>query len=271
MLLKFDMENKKFKLNIKKKTLLLVDWANVWGWKNTLNWEVCPHKLFKFFDRPKIIEKRFYYGVEAGQWKSENFKTEIENIGYTLITKEVKWPPVSLEKSHFKKIVKDLFDVLDDVKNTNSDISNKLYALSRKVDGLPKISAGNENVAFGVSNEKDLKEIYGLIEELDSDLKNLNIKIGGLQENLKIPVRRRKCDFDVEITRDALNALDGYDTLLLFSGDGDYSALANDLIQKGKKMILVFAPNHLGREYYEIKNRLFYACSVENLEKVLQK
>ena len=264
---------KKFKLKIKKKTLLIVDWANVWGWSKTLNWEVSPQKIFDFFNaKPKVIDKRFYYGVEIGQPKSESFKLEIEIIGYTSIFKEVKWTPVLLEKqSHFKKIVRDLFNVLDNVKSTNSELSNKLYALAKKIDGLPKISIGNENVAFSLSNKNELKEIYDLIEELDSDLKNLNIDIGSLQENLKQPVRRRKCDFDVEITRDVLNAQGDYDTLLLFSGDGDYSALTTDLISKGKKVIIVFAPGHMGKEYLDIESELFFACSVDKLRKFLQK
>ena len=164
-----------------------------------------------------------------------------------------------------------MFNVLDNVKNTNSDISNKLYELVKKIDRLPKISIGTEKQAFSLSNEKSLKEIYDLIEELDGDLKNLNIEIGGLQENLKLPVMRRKCDFDVEIARDVLNLQDSYDTLLLFSGDGDYSALTIDLIKKGKKVITVFAPGHLGKEYLEIHDKLFYACPVDNLKNSLQK
>lgn len=269
---KFNMETKKFKLKIKKKTLLIVDWANVWGWSTTLNWEVSPQKLFDFFNRPKVIDKRFYFGVEIGQPKSESFKTEIENIGFNSLFKEVKWTPVLLEKqSHFKKIVNDLFNLLDNVKNTNSNISNKLYELVKKIDSLPKISIGNETATFSLSNEQSLKDIFDLIEELDADLKNLNVDIGDLQKNLKLPAKRRKCDFDVEITRDVLNAQNDFDTLLLFSGDGDYSAITTDLIKKGKKVILVFAPGHMGKEYLEIHNELFYACSVENLEDMLKK
>jgi len=257
------MENKKFKLKIKKKTLLIIDWANVWGWSKTLKWEVCPHKLFKFFDRPKIISKRLYHGVEVGQKKSEDFKVEIERIGFTSVSKEVKWPPVFLEKQqHFKKIVKDLFNVLNNVKKTNSELSIKLYDLAQKINKLL-------NNAASLENERSLKDIFSSIEDLDNELKKLNIDIGGLQENLKLPVRRRKCDFDVEITRDALNSANDYETLLLFSGDGDYAALAKDLIQKGKKVILVFAPGHMGKEYLEIESDLFFACSVENLKDTL--
>jgi hypothetical protein len=39
---------KKFKLKIDKKALLLIDWANVYGWKKSLGWEVCPQRLYNF-------------------------------------------------------------------------------------------------------------------------------------------------------------------------------------------------------------------------------
>jgi len=261
------MENKKFKLKIEKRTLLLIDWANVYGWGKSLKWEVCPKRLFNFFDRPKIIDKRFYCGVDVNQEKSINFKIEMEEIGFNVISKEVKWAPVLLEKQvHFKRIVKKLFDVLDNVKNTNSELSNKLYDLTRKIKKLEDTEEENKNVS-----EKELKKIFELIEELDGDLKNLNIDIGNLQDSLKKPAYRRKCDFDVEITRDALNMIDDYDTLLLFSGDGDYFAITEDLIKKSKKVILVFANGHKGKEYNKIENSLFYACSVDNLENSIKK
>ena len=261
-----------FKLNLKKKTLVLIDWANVYGWSKTTKWEVDPKKLFFYLRRPKVVDIKFYYGVECDEPKSVSFKEEIESIGYSSNFKEVKWTPVYLEKqTHFRKIVKDLFNVLDNVKNTNSELSNKLYELIKKIDGLPKISIGNEKTQFSLSNASSLKAIYDLIEELDNDLKNLNIDIGKLQENLKLPVYRRKCDFDVEITIDALNLIDEYDTLLLFSGDGDYAALSKDLIAKGKKVILVFGPGHKGKEYLDISSSLFYACTVENIQKIIEK
>ncbi|MFA6526326.1 MAG: NYN domain-containing protein [Candidatus Buchananbacteria bacterium] len=261
-----------FKFKIKKNTLVLIDWANVYGWSKTLKWEIDPKKLFIYLKRPKVVDIKFYYGVEYSEPKSVAFKSEIENIGYSSNFKEVKWTPVYLEKqTHFKKIVKDLFNVLDNVKNTNSELSNKLYELIKKIDCLPKISIGNETTQFSLSSANSLKEIYDLIESLDHELKNLNIDIGKLQENLKLPVRRRKCDFDVEITTDALNLIDKFDTLLLFSGDGDYAALSKDLIAKGKKVILVFGPGHKGKEYLDISSSLFYACTVENIQQFIEK
>jgi uncharacterized LabA/DUF88 family protein len=279
------MESKKFKLNIKKKTLLIVDWANVLGWSKTLKWEVCPQRLFGFFDRPKIIDKRFYYGVEIGNNRSEIFGSEIEAIGFNFIKKEVKMVPVYLNKlTHFKQLVQKLFNVLDGIKVTNSDIATKLYELREKIENRlseedPDFNMGKDGEPHVTSTSPSYakedgviyNETYDLIDNLDRELKKLNINIEELQWHLFEPVKRRKCDFDVEITRDALNAQDSYDTLLLFSGDGDYSALTEDLIQKGKKVILVFASDHLGKEYLKIKSNLFYACPVDNLENSIKK
>lgn len=270
---------KKQALFIGKDTLAMIDWANVYGWHKSLKWEVDPAKLFNFLNGyKKIIDKRLYFGIEIGQRQSENFKNIVEGLGFSFISKEVKWTPVSLEKSYFKKIVKDLFNVLDDIKETNSEFSSKLYYLTKKLDDLQKQTPINHDF-ITISNGKEIKEIYDLIEAMDSDLKELNINIEELQQNLKEPVSRRKCDFDVEITRDALNFLSSYQTLLLFSGDGDYAALAEDLLIKGKKVIVVFAPDNKGKEYdkiiekikkKEIKGGLFL-CPVDRLVGFLKK
>jgi len=275
------MRNRKFKLKIKKKTLLVVDWANVYGWSKSLGWEVSPEKLIKFFDRPKIIDKRFYHGVEIGQEKSEAFKLEMEKLGFSVVSKEVKWTPVLLEKqTHFKKIIKKLFGVLDKVAKTNSEISTKLYEFRDKIKNdiiidtdisIDENGNGKKYDLMSKVNMEIYKQIYQLVENLDADLSKLNINIGNIQSRLKKPVYRRKCDFDVEITRDVLNMIDNYDTLLLFSGDGDYYSLTMDLIKKCKKVILVFAEGHKGKEYNNIKSSLFYACSVDNLKNSIKK
>lgn len=48
-----------------------------------------------------------------------------------------------------------------------------------------------------------------------------------------------KCDFDVEITLTALRRINDYDTVMLWSGDGDFNALVRHLRKKGKKVIVV--------------------------------
>jgi len=82
--------------------------------------------------------------------------------------------------------------------------------------------------------------------------------------------RRRKCDFDVEITRDALNNTNDFQTFILVSGDGDYAPLIDDLINKGKKTILIFAKGCKGKEYGDFKKGLFL-CSVAKIREFLEK
>src|SRR3989344_31807 len=48
-----------------------------------------------------------------------------------------------------------------------------------------------------------------------------------------------KCNFDVEISVDAIKTLEHYDTICLFSGDADFVHLLRFLKQKGKKVIVV--------------------------------
>lgn len=261
-----------FKFKLESKTFVIIDWANVHGWFSDLGWEIDPQKLFDYLRLyPDIVNINFYFGVELDEQKSVGFNKKIEGIGYTHKSKEVKWVPASLETTkHFKSIIQRLFNVLDNVKNTNSDLSNRLYELSKKVERLPKISIDNDKTTFQATNEGQLKEIFNAIEGLDNDLKKLNIDISELQEQLKDPVWRRKCDFDVEISRDVYNNLKNFETLIIFSGDGDYAALVEDLILKGKKIIVVFAPGHKGKEYGDFRAGLFL-CSVKKLRQFIAK
>jgi len=270
------MTNQNFKLRLKGRAFVIIDWTNVYHWFEDLGWEIPPPKLFDYLKSyPEIEEINFYLGIESNKKKSVDFHEEIVSIGFSLKNKEVKWVPAVLETtSHFKILVKNLFETLENVKNANSNISTRLYELSKKVDGLPKVSITNEKTAFQLTNTAQLKEIYDLIEELDGELKKLNINIDGLQIHLREPVKRRKCDFDVEITKDIFNNLDKFETVIFFSGDGDFATLAEDLIiNKKKKVIVIFAPGHIGREYDELRLRLreknlggLFLCNVRKLQ-----
>lgn len=275
------METEIFKFKLKGKTFVIIDWANVYGWfsdptsKTYLGWEVDPKKLFTYLKSyPNITDINFYFGVESNKPKSVAFKEEIENIGYSHKSKEVKWVPAVLETTaHFKVLVHQLFDVLDNVKNTNSAVSNRLYDLVKRLEEVLESGHGMSPTgepSYTFFDEEQVRAIYELIEGLDSDLRKLNIDITELQASLKEPVQRRKCDFDVEISRDVYNSLEKFETIIIFSGDGDYAALAEDLISKGKKVIVVFARGHKGKEYEDFKAGLFL-CSASKLKQFIAK
>jgi len=232
-----------------------------------------------FSSYDEIIGKHFYFGVETGLEWSESLQKEIVDAGFDLHSKEVKWVPVSLEKSHFKKVIKELFDVLDDMKTSNSEIANRLYELRSRIESRLSItepdfdsdgSVQGGRPPYAPEDEEIYNSIYDLIEELDTELKKLNINIDGLQNQLSIPVKRRKCDFDVEIARDVFNLSNDFECLIIFSGDGDYAALVEDIISKGKRAIVVFAKGHKGKEYEDFTRGVFL-CSVDRLKNDIRK
>lgn len=213
-------EEKIFKL--KGEMLAIVDWANVYGWTKKLKWQIDPKKLFDYLKTyPEIYDIRFYFGAEKGNKKSEEFQGEIKRIGYNLISKEVKWVPLSLEVTYFK----------------SSD---------GKIKSIAKVLGKEANNLFKELLQKKIPEA-----------------LGG-------KFYRRKCDFDVEITRDVLLNMEHFDGLILFSGDGDYAALIDEIIKKRKQAIVVFARGCKGREFEDFKRGLFL-CSVDKLENFIRK
>lgn len=71
------------------------------------------------------------------------------------------------------------------------------------------------------------------VDELESN-KRLTF-----QDNEGMFVKIPKCNFDVEITVDAVRRQSEYDTLVLMSSDADFAALLRYLKKLGKKVILI--------------------------------
>ena len=76
---------------------------------------------------------------------------------------------------------------------------------------------------------------------------------------------RKKCDFDMEISIDVHNALEeGVESFVFLTGDGDFAPLYRKLIALGKRVIVVYADGHLGREVWDIKKGIF-KIEIDNL------
>ncbi len=110
---------KKQVFKLKGKTMVLIDYANVYGWKKNLKSEIDLKKLFDYLMNYNEIENiSFYYGKD-NNGKSEEFLKYIENIGYNVNTKPVKHikiknTNVSLRKCDFDlEIGLDCFESLD--------------------------------------------------------------------------------------------------------------------------------------------------------------
>lgn len=95
------------------------------------------------------------------------------------------------------------------------------------------------------------RKIFGKRDVVTKDLQKIKhyIKLDELgvakyvftDENGKNYVEIRKCNFDVEISVDAIKMLEHYDTFCIFSGDADFVYLNNFLRKKGKKVIIIKA------------------------------
>lgn len=83
---------------------------------------------------------------------------------------------------------------------------------------------------------KDLQKIK---HYLSADDQNKFKKYSKTDGDGKEYVEIRKCNFDVEISVDALKMIQHYDSFCLFSGDADFVYLNNFLKRKGKKIIII--------------------------------
>ncbi|MFH1643010.1 MAG: NYN domain-containing protein [Nanoarchaeota archaeon] len=99
------MENQEFKFKIRGKALICIDWANVYGWQKGLDWKIDAQKLIKYLlDYSEIFKVNFYFGTDITK-KSQDFIVLLkqkENNRFSVITKNVKYVPVDLDKSYLK-------------------------------------------------------------------------------------------------------------------------------------------------------------------------
>lgn len=124
----------KFQLKLKGKTAVFIDWANVYGWRKSLKKEVEPRKLFRYLKTFSEVEKiNFYYGIDRHP-KSKQLLINVRKIGFNVISKDVKYIPVTLDSSHFKDLARAVKNALKLVKNIDIKIVEKiLQILDRKI------------------------------------------------------------------------------------------------------------------------------------------
>jgi len=84
------MFNQELKIKLRGKAVVLIDWANVYGWKKSLKKEIDLLKLFEYIKKYReIVDIRLYFGKDDHP-KSAEFLQKAESVGYKVITKPVK-------------------------------------------------------------------------------------------------------------------------------------------------------------------------------------
>lgn len=204
------MENQEFKFKLRGKTLVCIDWANVYGWQRKFEWEIDAQKLIEYLlTYSNVFKVNFYFGTDITK-KSQDFidlLRQKENDRFSVRTKDVKYVPVDFDKSYLKTRIAEIKQIF---------------------------------------NDRNLDKLFTQ------------------------PLTRRKCDFDIEIALDVLDNLDKFDTLILFSGDGDYAPLIEHCLRYQKQAIIVALPGSLGKEYKVISKNL-YICNIKKLQNFISK
>jgi len=83
--------SKLFRFNLKGKTAVFIDWANVYGWKKSLKKDVDPKKLYSYLKTyEEISHIYFYFGTDSHP-KSKEFIRKVKRAGYKVVAKSVKY------------------------------------------------------------------------------------------------------------------------------------------------------------------------------------
>jgi len=104
-------KKKQFKLKLKGKAAVFIDWANVYRWRDSLKKDIDPQKLFSYLSSyPEIKEISFYFGTDKHPASKEQIK-KAQEIGYRVVTKPVKYLPKKTESGEIIWVRKCDFDL----------------------------------------------------------------------------------------------------------------------------------------------------------------
>ncbi|QQS58872.1 NYN domain-containing protein [Candidatus Peregrinibacteria bacterium] len=186
-----------FRFHLQSKTLVLIDWANVYNWTKRRRRVVDPERLYQFLRSHKNVDRICLFAGEDDHPKSREFLEQCREIGFEVFFKPVKYVPLRVEQSPLWEELREF---------------------------IP---------------EKKLKE-------LQSE-----------------PILYRKCDFDVEISKEILLNIDSYHAFILFSGDGDYAPVIEELLKRERRVFVVSKAGALGRELREMLDKKVHPLLVD--------
>jgi len=259
-----------FKFELTGKAWVIIDWSNVFGWFKDIKFKIDPNKLHNYLKTYKQIkETRLYFGIDNTTDITIKAYKELQSSGFTLISKEVKLIPISLKDSPFKATYKNVLEELNKIKEGLENIERFIDDLNGQLENLKGPQVGFDLIKGSPTYvDIDFTPIEDTLKVLDfirEDFESLQNTFSKLNEIITKGIKRRKCDLDVEIARDIYTHFDEIDTLILFSGDGDFKVVIEDFIRSRKKVIVVFGAGHLGKEIQNLNNGVF-KCNVNLLK-----
>lgn len=88
-------------------------------------------------------------------------------------------------------------------------------------------------------------------------------KLIGRIYNARKKQYKHKCNFDVELTIDAINTLDNYEVCVLCSGDGDFIKLIKYLKGKRKRVIVIAGEDRFSMGSEKAANQVIYLKNIK--------
>ncbi len=250
---------------LKGDALVLIDWANIYGSFERNGWLVDTEKLLPFLQSHQEVKDVVFFCGEDAHPKSSEFLNVQRVLGYNVISKKVKHIPVRIDESIFRSKVNELDKDLALLREKNNAVSELLYSLDERLRKYLEKE--------GAVPMDEFYDVFDIIDQIDREIGNTNESLQYLWNNVRDTIVRRKCDFDVEISREVLLNLDTYQSFIIFSGDGDYAPIFDVLRERKKQAILVFPKGCRGKEYEESTERkqAMFLCSLEKLRMYIEK
>lgn len=107
------MKQKKteFRLKLRGKTSIFIDWANVYHWKDSLKKEVDLKKLYRYLLTYKEVKEiNYYFGTDFHPASKAQI-IQAKKIGYRVVTKPVKYIRTKAETGEWVSLRKCDFDL----------------------------------------------------------------------------------------------------------------------------------------------------------------
>lgn len=108
-----------------------------------------------------------------------------------------------------------------------------------------------------------------LLKKFDLEtIEYLNNKFKEMNQNGVFAIKDQKCNFDVEIGSDMLIDRDknNIDCFVLWSGDSDFHDPINDLLERGKKVVLFATTRVVASELNELRSRGLFIFDIRKIK-----
>jgi uncharacterized LabA/DUF88 family protein len=168
----------------------------------------------------------------------------------------------------FEKFIKGRILVMIDAANLESAVKDlgwwiDYIKLKDLFDPLNLFEIRDYCVAHQTENQNNFstflkKNGFTLVTKSLKIIRALNVERGDI----------RKANFDVEITVDALELQENFDSMILFPGDSDFHYLIKKLQEKGKKAFVISTKNHISRELIETSDQYI---DLKKLKKLIER